>query len=130
LAKGSSSSKKPGGGEVREDAKEATSADCVEGEAVRWLGREELDRVRIRVEERADSDGVSESEGIGYNRKGGMSIDCKEVRFFGILFFCWVYDRWCCSESRQGVLASKSGINASYRGGDAGGEDTTDEREN
>jgi hypothetical protein len=57
------------------------------------LRREELERVRARVEGRGVNERVSETEGIGYDRKGGMNKDCKEACFFGILFFCWVFDR-------------------------------------
>jgi hypothetical protein len=62
-------------------------------DGVMRLGREELDRVRTRVEGRVVNEGVSESEGIGDDRKGGMNIDCKEACFFGILFFRWASDR-------------------------------------
>jgi hypothetical protein len=58
-----------------------------------------------------------------------MDIDCKEACFFGILFFCWVWDRQYRSGFRRGVLVSKSEIDASDKDGDEGGEDPTDERE-
>ena len=50
---------------------------------------------RVRVEDRGRVDAVtSASDGRGYKRKGGISIEDKEVRFFfGMLYSCWVYAR-------------------------------------
>jgi hypothetical protein len=56
------------------------------------LGEDE-DRVRVEERERGDP-GTSESEGTGYDKKGGIRIDDKEARFFlGILYSSWVYAR-------------------------------------
>ncbi len=51
--------------------------------------REEVDDERPCVEDREDSEDALES---GYDRKGGIRIDCRDVRLFGIVFTRWVRD--------------------------------------
>jgi hypothetical protein len=57
----------------------------------------------------------------GYDRKGGIKIACKEVRLFGMLF-CRVNDRMSCSESRWGLSASDSEVDAPDEDGEGGKE--------
>lgn len=44
--------------------------------------------MRTRVDDRDGSEALES----GYDKKGGISMACKEVRLFGILLRCWVYN--------------------------------------
>ncbi len=61
---------------------------CTVDVGIRGAEIEDIDGERARVDDR---DGSEASES-GYDRKGGISIDCKDVRLLGILLCCWVYD--------------------------------------